>query len=331
MDTSPTSTSIRPMAILRATALVEPLNGRPWKIGRQDLPVLLARARSAYRAPLAQAEAVSRPRACRDEPSDRSVLARHRQLERRALQQPTRLRPQHGAHLRARHADVAVLEHDAELADAPRRTGAAHRNVGDALQAIAADMHHGRERPRQYSAQLRAVPFLAPTKPRREVAVGVPATARVGDRTQVGAALRRVERLLDRRRAAATGGMKVGLDDLPIVLEHLARGAAYGAPHLWRLARDAVLHRHPVQQGQPGGVPHHVDAATVAAAARHCEAVLGDVHGGDTAVTLAPGAVGLDDAQAARIRDNGPGHAGRDGADRRPVPVVRDEQLSVAS
>src|SRR6266566_3312115 len=326
MDTSPTSTSIRPMATLRAAALVEPLNGRPWKIGRQDLPVLLARARSAHRAPLAQAEAVSRPRACRDEPSDRSVLARHRQLERRALQQPTRLRPQHGAHLRARHADVAVLEHDAELADAPRRTGAAHRNVGDALQAIAADMHHGRERPRQYSAQLRAVPFLAPTEPRREVAVGVAATARVGDGTQVGAALRGAERLP----AVAVLEGKAARNDR-LGEQRLLLVVAPDADLTCQHAREVALHRHPVQQGQPGGVPHYVDAATVAAAARHREAVFGDVHGGDTAVTLAPGAIGLDDAQAARIRDNGPRHAGRDGADRRPVPVVRDEQLSVAS
>src|SRR5437870_5354264 len=84
------------------------------------------------------------------------------------------------------------------------------RDVSGEVQVIGADVHHGPERPRQYSAQLRAVPFHAPTEPRREVAVGVPAAARVGDRPQVGAALRRVERLLDRRRAAAAGGMKVG-------------------------------------------------------------------------------------------------------------------------
>src|SRR3989475_200015 len=239
-DTRTMSTSNRSMTVgvvrpsgrglrtARPLPLVESLNGRPREVSGEDVPILLACARSAHCAPLAQSEAVSRPRAGRDEPRDLAVLARHRQLERRALQQPTRLRPQHGAHVRARHADVAVLEHDAELTDAPRGTDAAHRNVGDALQAIAADMHHGRERPRQYSAQLRAVPFLAPTEPRREVAVGVPAAARVGDRPQVGAALRRVERLLDRRRAAAAGGMKVGLDDRPVVLEHLARGAAYG-------------------------------------------------------------------------------------------------------
>src|SRR5947199_9242923 len=189
-----------------------------------------------------------------------------------------------------------------------------------------------------------------------------------------------------RRGAAAASGMEVGPDDLPVVLVHLSRVAAYRARRIGRLALDAgvdlvadvrprveperlpaaavlegeaarddclgeqrlllvvvpnadltcqharevALHRHPVQEGQPGAVPHNVDTAAVTAAAHHREAAFRDVHGGDTRVTLAPGAVGLDDAQAARIRDNGPGRAGRDGAERRPGPIVGDEQLPVA-
>src|SRR2546425_7824670 len=43
------------------------------------------------------------------------------------------------------------------------------------------------------------------------------------------------------------------------------------------LFRSVALHRHTVQQGEPGGVPDHVDAAAVAATAHRREAVFGDV------------------------------------------------------
>src|SRR5437879_438878 len=225
-------------------ALVEALKASPRKIGRENLAVILSRARSADRTPLTQPEAVSRSRTRRDEPRDLTVLPRDEQLERRALQQPIGLRPQHGADVRAGHTHVAVLPHDAQLSDAPGGPRAGHRDVRDALQAIAAGrpVPPWRARPRQYTAQLRAVPFLAPAKSRGEIAVVMPAAARVGDRPQVRATPRRLERLLRRRGAATAGGVEIRFDDLPGVLEHLTRRPAHGAPHLGCLARNAVVH-----------------------------------------------------------------------------------------
>src|SRR5256884_5078345 len=132
-----------------------------------------------------------------------------------------------------------MLEHDAQLAHAPGGTGGAQGDVGDALQAIAADVHHRRKGPRQYSAQRRAVPFLAPAEPRREIAIGAPPAARVGDGPQVGPLLGRFERLLDAPRGAAAGGVTVGLADRAVLLEHLPARATYGTPHLRRFPRDA--------------------------------------------------------------------------------------------
>src|SRR5437879_2282204 len=189
-------------------------------------------------------------------------------------------------------------------------------------------------------------PFPAPPEPRRDVAIRATAGARVGDRPQVGPVLCRFERLLDRRRGAAAGGVKVGLDDRAIVREHLAAGAANGAPHFRRFPRDAVvhlvadirprvepehlptpavlqgkaarydrlgeqrlllvvapdadlgahhareiaLHRNAVQHRQPGRIPDHVHAATVAAAAHHGEAKPGHVDGGEPGMSGTAGA-----------------------------------------
>src|SRR5256712_4381502 len=225
-------------------ALVEAFKASPRKIGRENLAVILSRARSADRAPLTQPEAVSRSRPRGDEPRDLTVLPRDERRDRRALQQPIGLRPQHGADVRAGHTHIAVLPHDAQLSDAPGRPRAGHRDVRDALQAIAAGrpVPPWRARPRQYTAQLRAVPFLAPAKSRGEIAVVMPAAARVGDRPQVRATPRRLERLLRRRGAATAGGVEIRFDDLPVLLEHLTRRPAHGAPHLGCLARNAVVH-----------------------------------------------------------------------------------------
>src|SRR2546425_1236227 len=225
-------------------ALVKAFKASPRKIGRENLAVILSRARSADRAPLAQPEAVSRSRTRRDEARDLTVLPRDEQLERRAQQQPIGLRPQHGADVRAGHTHVAVLPHDAQLRDAPGGPGAGHRDVRDTLQAIAArrPVPPRRARPRQYRAQLRAVPFLAPAKSRGEIAVVMPAAARVGDRPQVRATPRRLERFLRRRGAATAGGVEIRFDDLPVVLEHLTRRPAHGAPDLGCLGRNAVVH-----------------------------------------------------------------------------------------
>src|SRR5256885_10159531 len=150
----------------RPTRLVESLNGRSREISGEDLAILLSRARPTDRAPLAQSQAVSGAGARRDEPHHLAVLTRRGQLKRRALQQPIGLGPQHGPDVGARHSDVAVLEHDAQLAHASGGAGAAHHDVRDALQPIPADVHHHRQRPRQYSAPLGAVPFLVPAEPR---------------------------------------------------------------------------------------------------------------------------------------------------------------------
>src|SRR5256714_4778414 len=245
----------------RPTRLVESLNGRSREISSEDLAILLSRARPADRAPLTQPQAVTRARAGGDEPRDLAVLTGHRQLERRALQQAIGLGPQHGPDVGPGHSDVAVLEHDAQLAHAPGGTGMAHHEVRDALQPIAADVHDRRQRPRQYSAQLGAVPFLAPAKPWREVAIGAPPAARVGHRPQVGSILCRFERLLERRRGAAAGGVKVGLDDRAVVLEHLAAGPAYRAPHFGRFSRDAVVQL--VAHVRPRVEPERLPAAAV--------------------------------------------------------------------
>src|SRR2546425_1268895 len=291
-------------------ALVKAFKASPREIGRENLAVVLSRARSADRSPLAQPEAVSRSRTRRDEPRDLTVLPRDEQLERRALQQPIGLRPQHGADVRAGHTHVAVLPHDAQLRDAPGGPGAGHRDVRDTLQAIAArrPVPPRRARPRQYSAQLRAVPFLAPAKSRGEIAVVMPAAARVGDRLQGEAA--RDHRLGDERL------LLLGAPDADLAAQH---------------AREVALHRHAVHHRQPGGVADHVHTPPVPAAAHYREAVLGDAHSGDPRVTLGRGAAGRDQAQAAGIGYDGPRYAGGDGTDRLAVPIVRDEQLAVAA
>src|SRR2546425_837220 len=282
-------------------ALVEAFKASPRKIGRENLAVILSRARSADRTPLTQPEAVSRSRTRRDEPRDLTVLPRDEQLERRALQQPIGLRPQHGADVRAGHTHVAVLPHDAQLSDAPGGPRAGHRDVRDALQAIAAGrpVPPWRARPRQYTAQLRAVPFLAPAKSRGEIAVVMPAAARVGDRPQV----RATPRLL-------------GAADADLAAQH---------------AGQVALHRHAVHHCQPGAGADHVDTPPVPATAHHREAVLGHAHGGDPPVTLGRGAARRDQAQAAGIGYDGPSHAGGGGADRLAGPLVRDAKLPLAA
>src|SRR5207244_2950690 len=61
-DARTMSTSNRP--------LVESLNGRSREVSGEDCSILLSGARPADRAPLAQPQAVSRPRTRRDEPRD---------------------------------------------------------------------------------------------------------------------------------------------------------------------------------------------------------------------------------------------------------------------
>src|SRR2546426_5913449 len=177
----------------RLTASVKALNIGPRKVGGDDPAVVLTRAGPAHRAPLAKPHTVAPPRARGDEPADLAAILRHREREGRTAEQLVGLRPQHRAHVGARHPHVAVLEHDAQLADPARGRLAGHFDIRDALQPATVRVHHRGKRPRQYSAQLGAIPFLAPAKPRGELAVVVAAPGRVRDRPQVGLALGRLE------------------------------------------------------------------------------------------------------------------------------------------
>src|SRR5256885_14003600 len=139
--------------------------------------------------PLPTPPTATPPRPRRDEPADLAAVLRHRELEGRIAEQLIGRGPQHRAYVGAGHPHVSVLEHDAQLADPARGRRAGDGDIGDALQPASACVHHRGKRPRQYSAQLRAVPFLAPAEPRRELTIVVAAPGRVRDRPQVGLAL----------------------------------------------------------------------------------------------------------------------------------------------
>src|SRR3989442_543678 len=109
------------------------------------------------------------------------------------------------------HAHIAALDRDAQLTPRPGLAGAAALDVGDALQAVPAHVHHRRQRPRQYSAQLGRVPLLTPAEAWRDVAV-VAAAPFVGHRSQIGSTARGLERLLQARRAEAARGVEVTVD-----------------------------------------------------------------------------------------------------------------------
>src|SRR2546425_5089088 len=180
----------------RLTASVKALNIGPRKIGGDDLAVVLARAGPAHRPPLTEPHTVTPPRARRDEPADLAAVLRHRELERRTAEQLIGRGPQHRAYVGAGHPHVSVLEHDAHLADPARGRRAGDGDIGDALQPASACVHHGGKRPRQYSAQLRAVPFLPPAEPRRELTIVVGAPRRGRDKPPVGLALGGLECLV---------------------------------------------------------------------------------------------------------------------------------------
>src|SRR2546426_10479367 len=70
-----------------AGCLVKALNVGSREVGRGDLPIVLARAGPPHRAPLAEPDAVSPPRARGDDPGHLAALLRDAELERRAPQQ----------------------------------------------------------------------------------------------------------------------------------------------------------------------------------------------------------------------------------------------------
>src|SRR6266404_5484998 len=165
---------------LQRSILVDAIKCRPRKIGRQDSAVVLPRARTAHRPPLTHPDAVPRPRAGGDESADLPALLGHRELERGAAERPVGLGPEHGAYVGPADAHVAPLEHDPQLGDAPGARRARHLHVGNRLQPVTADRVHRGERPREYSAQLLAVPLFAPAETRRDVAVVVSLPVRIG-------------------------------------------------------------------------------------------------------------------------------------------------------
>src|SRR5207244_10542278 len=82
------------------------------------------------------------------------------------------------------------------------------------------------------------VPFLTPAKPRGKLAVVVATAGRVRDRSQVGLALRRFERLLDAGGREPAGRVEIRGDHVAAVAEHLPARGAQGAPYVGRLPRD---------------------------------------------------------------------------------------------
>src|SRR5205809_1806753 len=180
----------------RLTASVKALDIGPRKVGGDDRAVVLTRAGPAHRAPLTEPHTVAPPRTRRDEPADLAAVLRHREREGRAAKQLRGLGPQHRAYVWPGHPHGAVLAHDAQLADPARGRRAGDGDIGDALQPASACVHHRGKRPRQYSAQLHAVPFLAPAEPRGKLTIVVAAPGRVRDRPQVGRALGGLECLV---------------------------------------------------------------------------------------------------------------------------------------
>src|SRR5690348_2979584 len=183
--TQATSLAVQPSSRL-AAVLVKAFDIGPREVGRDDFLVVLARARPAHRAPLTEPHAVPPTRPHGHDASHLAAVLGHRQAERGAPELLIGLRSQYRAHVRARDAHIPVLEGDPQLPYSSRGGGARDLDLGDALEPAALDVHHRRERSRQYSAQLRGIPFLAPAKARREIAVVMAAAGCVRHRTEVG-------------------------------------------------------------------------------------------------------------------------------------------------
>src|SRR5258705_473356 len=215
--------------------LVELLNFRPREIGTENLLMVLPRPGSADRPPLTPAAGVPGAGPRRDDARDFAVRLRDGQLKCQAVELAIRLGPQHRSHVGARNADVATLEHDAHLADAPRPRGAAHGEVRDALHAVTRERRHAGQRSRQYSAELLTVPFFAPAKSRGDVTVVMAAAAIVGNRPQIRPGASGRERLVDARGAESAGLVEVGVDHCALVAHDLSSRLAGGIPHLPRL------------------------------------------------------------------------------------------------
>src|SRR6266545_4273542 len=161
----------------------------------------------------------------------------------------------------------------------------------------------------------------------------------IGYRSQVGTCLDGVECLFHSGGAEPAGRVEIGVDDVPLIREHLPRRSAYGVPDLLRFhgdaevdlvarvgicveaegfpatpvfdgkaarhnrlrvdggelirparadlgtddARDVALDSDAIHDRETGSARRDVDAAAVAPAVGHHEAVLGDVDDRDAA------------------------------------------------
>src|SRR2546425_6903075 len=222
----------------RPTASVKARNIGPRKVGGDDRAVVLTRSGPAHRAPLTKPHTMAPPRPRRDEPANLPAVLRYRQREQRTAEQLIGLRPQHRAHVRARHPHVAVLEHDAQLADPARGGPAGHGDARAALQPAPPRVHHCGKRPRQFNPQLGAIPFLAPPRPRGELTVIVAAPGRIRDGPQGGLALGRLECFVRTGGRESAGRVEVCVNQIAVITEHLPPRGPQGAPHLGRFAPD---------------------------------------------------------------------------------------------
>src|SRR5690349_10997462 len=93
-----------------AASLIKAFDIGPREIGRDDLLVVLARARPAHRPPLAEPHAMPPAPPPGPDTSHLPAVLGHRQAERGAPELLIGLRPQHRAHVRPGHAHIAMLE-----------------------------------------------------------------------------------------------------------------------------------------------------------------------------------------------------------------------------
>src|SRR5438132_971642 len=91
--------------------LVEPFNLGSREISIQNLVIVLSRARAADGAPLAHADAVTRPGARRNQARHLTIHFRHSQLKGIAGKHAIDIGSQHSADVRAWDAYVAALDH----------------------------------------------------------------------------------------------------------------------------------------------------------------------------------------------------------------------------
>src|SRR5690348_15932288 len=110
------NSAVRPTARppVRPTASIKALNVGPREISGENLAVVLAGSGAAHRPPLAHPHAMPPPRADGDQTRDLPAVLRNRQPKRRAAEQLICPGAEHGANVGPRHADVAVLERDAQ-------------------------------------------------------------------------------------------------------------------------------------------------------------------------------------------------------------------------